>query len=227
MNQNNVFQKKLEKDAQCILATACQLASHFLSVSFDFRLALSNTQWSWEGKRECVTVVTGSNFHLYFALHEILESGDVGQVYYAESGQLASHALPSALVSPHEALCNVIAHEVAHLFLFVYQPSYGRNGHDVHDHEWLELMLSLRERLISVFCFCPKLQLRRYHQGHCTVNFNWDFIRAYLQSKYVLEHGYLLPVKMSCYLRYIENLIHKLIRYQCYEGLSLVSRRLF
>ncbi|WP_425526351.1 SprT-like domain-containing protein [Vibrio harveyi] len=203
------------------------MASRSTNHALDYHRVLAKTTWVWEGQRDCLTKVRDGDFSIYFALHEVLPATSSSHVYYAESSSLARKSVPPAIITHTEALCNVIAHEVAHLYLFLINPSYGRDGRNVHNREWLDLMLSLRERLIQLFCFCPKTHLHQYHEGRCNINFQWSFLSSYLRTMYLYEHGNLLPVKVSSYLLYIERLIHKLMRYRCYDGLFLLGQRMF
>ena len=218
-------QKSIEREALTIVGTACLVGSRATGIELDYLSVIQNTVLSWQGVRTSQATVTDSGGGLYLALHELFSSELDGRYFYSESSAIARTQLPPAYVSASEALCSLIAHEVAHLFMLHVPKLRGRKNQ--HHQSWLDLMLVIRGRLVSVFCFCPNMELERHHSKSSAINMRWQFIRHYIRCETLKESGSLLPVKVSRDLFIIHKLIHRLRKRRAIRGLFLVSERLF
>ncbi|MDN3661163.1 SprT-like domain-containing protein [Vibrio agarivorans] len=220
-----ITKKAIEREALTIVGTACLVASRTTGIELPYKTVVLNTVLSWQGSRTSHARINERGAGLYFALHELFACEMDGRYFYSESSALARSYLPPAYMTPNEALCSLIAHEVAHLYMFHVPKLRDRNNH--HHQSWLDLMLTIRERLVSVFCFCVTNELEQHHKDASTINMRWQFIRHYVRCETLKECGALLPAKPSRDLDIIAKLIIRLRQRKAVRGLYLMSERLF
>lgn len=225
--QNKVLQKKLERVATTMVATACLIASRVVRYEIDPDEVVNRTTIRWEGRRDSSAIVLKDTFALDFALHDLGITSLDTQVYYHETTALAREAIPPAYVSVTQALCNLVAHELSHLFLFLTDARYGGRGTGgVHNQQWLDLMLYLRDRLSIVFCFCPQREWASYSNGEDRINLRWSFLNNFVRASYIKEHKRLLPLKKRAQFGYIDDYLKRLVRANNHHALFVMSERM-
>ncbi|MCC2525028.1 SprT-like domain-containing protein [Vibrio coralliilyticus] len=219
------FQERAQTEATLMVQVAIKVASNYFS-EFDFEHLFDpfgfEVELAWNGSSESEVVVCGSSIHMRLALHELFRYERGGQFYYSETTASARKKIPDSYMCYRGALCALIAHEVAHLALFVVDSDYGKRP---HNKVWLELTLYLRAKLLPVFSFDAEELYREYVNGQDHLNFSWPLLKSYNDGFWKnapLEHR----TTKSFYLL-VKEIIERLVSQHEVEGLYLLTDSLF